>query len=74
MSRPRPATKVEVSPLNSRQGLLSPLDVALMTGLARETVYRALDDGKLRGFKVGNGSKPRWRIRIEDAEAWLNAG
>lgn len=69
--RPRPATKPR--PLDSRRGLLSPLDVALMTGLTRETVYRALDDGRLVGMKVGNGPRPRWRIRVEDAEAWLNS-
>jgi excisionase family DNA binding protein len=74
VSLQRPSVRGANGPLNSRQSLLSPLDVALMTGLTRETVYRALDEGRLKGYKVGGGSRPRWRIRVEDAEAWLNAG
>lgn len=32
------------------------------------TVKRALQSGKLKGFKIGN----EWRIYREDIEEWLN--
>lgn len=60
-------------PLDTREPLMSPLDVAYRLGVDRNTVYRALESGELRGFKIGNGPKAPWRIRIEDAEGWLNA-
>lgn len=49
--------------------LLTPLQVASMVQLDRKAIYRALEDGELRGFK------PRGRWRVEEAEVrrWLEA-
>jgi excisionase family DNA binding protein len=52
--------------------MLSPRDVAESIGVARETVYRALETGDLRGHKIGTGPKAPWRIRVEDVEAWCS--
>jgi excisionase family DNA binding protein len=60
-------------PLDTRESLLSPAQVAERVGVDRSTVYRALEEGELRGFKVGTGPKAPWRCRLEDVEAWLGA-
>jgi excisionase family DNA binding protein len=51
---------------SSSDPLLSPDDVAELTGLSRSLVYREIERGNLRAYKVGT------RIRIERAafDAW----
>jgi excisionase family DNA binding protein len=36
--------------------------------LSPRTIYRALERAELRGSKLGS----RWRIRIDDANAWFD--
>jgi len=66
------APRRQLNPFDSRLPLLAPLDVALHTGFCRETVYRALESGELRGLKKGTGPRAPWRIRVEDMEEWLS--
>ena len=49
--------------------LLSPEDVAASCGLSRKAVYRAIERGELRAFRLCS----RLRICAEDLEAWLVA-
>jgi excisionase family DNA binding protein len=49
--------------------LLSPEQVATACGLSRRAVYRAIDRGELRAFRLCS----RLRIRPEDVEAWVQA-
>ncbi len=46
--------------------MLSPAQVAELTGLSRAAIYRAVEEGELRASKL------RGRIRVEEAElaAW----
>jgi len=48
--------------------MLSPAEVADITGLSRSAIYRAVEDGELAASKL------RGRIRIEESEveAWKN--
>ena len=49
---------------------LSPEQAAQRVGLSRWTVSRALQAGRLRGVRDNRG---RWRIEVEDLDAWLAA-
>lgn len=48
---------------------LAPDEVAAHCGLSRKAVYRAIERGELRAFRLCS----RLRIRPEDLNAWLNA-
>lgn len=48
---------------------LAPDDVAARCGLSRKAVYRAIERGELRAFRLCS----RLRIRPEDLNAWLEA-
>lgn len=48
---------------------LSVAEVAKHTGFHPQTVLEALWSGELRGFQRTKGA--RWRIRPEDADAWV---
>jgi excisionase family DNA binding protein len=49
--------------------LLSPEEIAVRTGLKRRAIYRAIQRGDLRAYKLCD------RLRVEEAdyEAWLEA-
>ena len=49
--------------------LLAPDDVAHQCGLSRKAVYRAIERGELRAFRLCS----RLRIRPEDVTAWLES-
>jgi excisionase family DNA binding protein len=49
--------------------LISPEAVAEICGLSRRAVYRAIERGDLRAFRLCS----RLRIRPEDVEAWVRA-
>ncbi len=49
---------------------LSPEQAAQRVGLSRWTISRALQAGRLRGVRDNRG---RWRIEVEDLDAWLAA-
>lgn len=49
--------------------LLAPEDVAHQCGLSRKAVYRAIERGELRAFRLCS----RLRIRPEDVSAWLES-
>jgi excisionase family DNA binding protein len=51
------------------QHLLAPDDVAHHCGLSRKAVYRAIERGELRAFRLCS----RLRIRPEDVTAWLES-
>ena len=57
--------------LKVEQEYFSPADVVRMTGLSRQTVYRALQAGRLEGL-LFNGSL--WKIRREWVGVWLEKG
>jgi excisionase family DNA binding protein len=48
----------------------SPAEVALLVGLSRKAVYRAIERGDLAASRVAS----RLRIRPTDVDAWLDAG
>jgi excisionase family DNA binding protein len=50
------------------RALLDPHGAATYLGVCRETVYRIIDAGHLRAFKVGKA----WRIRPSDLDAYLD--
>lgn len=60
------------SPLDSRRALMTVNEVAAFLNVDRFRVYRALECGELRGFKIGGRPKAPWRVRIEDVEQWAN--
>lgn len=43
--------------------------VAELTQLSTKTVLRHLNDGRLRGSKVGAA----WRVRRDDADRWMDS-
>jgi excisionase family DNA binding protein len=49
--------------------LLSPEDVARSCSLSRKAVYRAIERGELRAFRLCS----RLRIEPDDVDAWLNS-
>lgn len=55
--------------LHMTQRLLAPDDVAAHCGLSRKAVYRAIERGELRAFRLCS----RLRIRPDDVTAWLEA-
>lgn len=48
----------EDSPLDHFPALLTPLEVMDILGVGKNTVYRLLNSGELRGFRVGRS----WRV------------
>lgn len=60
------------SPLESRAPLMRVREVAVFVNVDKFLVYRALESGDLRGFKVGSRPKAPWRVRVEDVERWAN--
>ena len=50
----------------SIEPLMSPQQIAQLTGLSYHTVRRAILRGELRGFKVGG----KLRVRESDDEGW----
>jgi len=51
-------------------GILSPEEVAELVGMHPVTIRRALNDKKLKGFKM-SGSQ-YWYVRREEIDAWLS--
>lgn len=49
--------------------LLSLTDAARLTRISRSTIRRAVADGSLPAYRVGN----RYRVRVTDLEAWIDA-
>lgn len=47
--------------------LLSPSEVADLTGLSKNSIYRAIEDGELRAFKL----RSRLRVDPDDIHDWL---
>lgn len=45
-------------------------DAARRCGRSRNTVVRALNQGKLHGKKVETGKSPSWRVRSKEVDAW----
>jgi excisionase family DNA binding protein len=40
----------------------------------RDTVYRLLNAGKIRGFRLGSGIGSDWRFRRKDIDRWIAEG
>ena len=53
-----------------REKLLPLRTVEAMTGLTRQTLYRRLKDGRLKGFRMDNGT---WRIPESEIEKILGS-
>jgi len=51
--------------------VLTPEQAAAVAHLTRRTIYEALRDGRLRGFKPDGVD--RWRIYGEDLHTWLRS-
>ena len=51
-------------------GWLSVAEVAMLVGVSRRTVHRALRSGALIGHRAG-GAGSRWHIRPDAVTAWL---
>ena len=66
-------SKTLEGPLTSRAPLMDPNAVAELLSLNVHYVYRELQQGRLKGYKIGGRPKAPWRIRIEDVEEWANA-
>lgn len=47
--------------------LLTAKEAAKYLGIHYVTILRYLESGELKGYKVG----PRWRVKLEDLEAFL---
>jgi excisionase family DNA binding protein len=50
--------------------MLSPAEIAALTGLSRSAIYRAIERGDLVAYKLAD----RLRVDVEDFEAWKRAG
>lgn len=59
----------EIADVELGYSALAPDDVAAHCGLSRKAVYRAIERGELRAFRLCS----RLRIRPEDLNAWLDA-
>jgi excisionase family DNA binding protein len=53
--------------------LLTPQQAAEQLGVTRGTVYELVKAGTLRAVRLGDGPKPRLRIRPEDLDRYVNA-
>lgn len=53
---------------NTNAKLLTPKDVAEVLHIHRYTVYKLLDEGKLKGFRISN----RWRIPENELERFMS--
>jgi excisionase family DNA binding protein len=45
-------------------------EASVRTGVGRTEIYEALQVGELTGFQR-HGKKSRWRIHVEDLDAWM---
>ncbi len=48
--------------------ILTPLEVMDLLGVGKNTIYRLLNSGELRGFRIGRG----WRITEESLREFMN--
>ena len=48
--------------------VLTPLEVMDFLGVGKNTIYRLLNSGELRGFRIGRG----WRITEESLREFIN--
>ena len=55
-------------------GLLTPQQVAEMLHVQINTVYRYLETGQLKGFKLGKMRFARWRIKESDLNDFVERG
>ena len=55
-------------------GLLTPQQVAGVLHTHINTIYRYLETGQLKGFKLGKMKFARWRIKQEDLDAFIDKG
>lgn len=62
-------TMEEQVPEHPEQRLLAPDEVALLCGLSRKAVYRAIERGELRASRLCS----RLRIRPADVDEWIEA-
>lgn len=56
--------------MSEHEELLSLGEAVAMLGISKPTMYRLLEQGKVKGTKVGN----QWRFRREELLAYLNRG
>lgn len=54
--------------MSTSSKLLTPRDVAEVLHIHRYTVYKLLDEGKLKGFRISN----RWRIPEEELDRFMS--
>jgi len=47
--------------------LLTSNEIAKMLKVSKKTIYRMIDDGRLRGSKIGK----EWRFKKDKLEKWL---
>jgi excisionase family DNA binding protein len=75
--RPLVAELVAAITVEANQGeerWLTPEQAARHVGVHRRTIYRALAAGALRGGRVRTArGGTRWRIRLADVDAWVEA-
>jgi excisionase family DNA binding protein len=57
------------TPTSRSDHLMAPGDVAVLCGLSRKAVYRAIERGELRASRLCS----RLRIRASDVDAWIDA-
>ncbi len=54
--------------------LLTVKQVAELLQVSESTVVRYLQGGKLKGVKLTDGKKGKWRIQPEEIQKFLNRG
>ncbi len=47
-------------------------EIAEQLHLATVTIYRAIDDGRLKAFKFGRG-RGGWRVNVDDFRKWVES-
>jgi excisionase family DNA binding protein len=57
------------TPTISNDRLIAPGDVAIVCGLSRKAVYRAIERGELPASRLCS----RLRVRASDVDAWIDA-
>lgn len=59
--------------MSALEPLLTPKEVAQILQVSRDTVYKLLSSGQLKGIRVGLKEHTTWRITRSDLSAYLNA-
>lgn len=48
---------------------LTPQEIMAATGIGKNSVYKALQSGELRGKRIG---KQKWIVSVEELKRWIS--